>query len=150
MRYASSIRTLVLLGTGVLSISCYRSSALEPGGFENITSIVLRAWEDTRVGLPPLAVTRPDSVAIVLEFINTRRNNWTAAAATLPGNPLFAELRRDSQVVGRFGFIETSHGAGGYFITRDGSKDQLRPATAEEIAKFLLFFGITVEIRSDP
>jgi hypothetical protein len=111
---------------------------------------VLRAWEDTRVGLPPLAVTRQDSVAVVVDFINTRRTNWESAGAALPGNPLFAELRRGIAVVGRFGFIETSHGAGGYFIARDGDKDQLRPATAQEIATFLAFFGISVEIHSDP
>ncbi|MGH7713693.1 MAG: hypothetical protein ACREOG_20590 [Gemmatimonadaceae bacterium] len=146
-KFSRILRTVVVLGSCALSASCYRTSTLEPGGFENITSIVLRAWEDTRAGLPPLAVTRQDSVAIVMDFINTRRNNWTNADATLPGNPLFAELRRGSTVAGRFGFIEISHGQGGYFITRDGSKDQLRPATAEEIAKFLAFFGISVEIH---
>jgi hypothetical protein len=84
-----------------------------------------------------------------MDFINTRRTNWEAAGAALPGNPLFAELRRGTAVVGRFGFIETSHGAGGFFIARDGNRDQLRPATAQEIATFLAFFGITVEIRRD-
>ena len=141
---------LLVLGVSAISASCYSSSIAAPAAFEGITSIVLRAWEDTRPGLPPLAVTRQDSVAIVLEFINTRRSNWEKANAPLPGNPLFAELRRGSAVVGRFGFIEISHGAGGYFITRDGNRDQLRPATAQEIAAFLAFFGISVEIHADP
>lgn len=85
-----------------------------------------------------------------MDFINTRRTNWENARGDLPGIPLFAELRRGSAVVGRFGFIELVHGGGGYFITRDGSRDQLRRATADEIAKFLAFFGIGVVIHSDP
>jgi len=142
--------TLSLLGTCAIA-ACYASSVAEPAAaFGDVTSIVLRAWEDTRVGLPPLAVTRQDSVALVMDFINTRRTNWENARGDLPGIPLFAELRRGSAVVGRFGFIELVHGGGGYFITRDGSRDQLRPATAEEIARFLAFFGITVEIHSNP
>ncbi|MGQ0641506.1 MAG: hypothetical protein ACT4P6_12200 [Gemmatimonadaceae bacterium] len=150
MMYVRRIaRTFVVLGACVVGSSCYSSSIAAPDAFQGITSVVLRAWEDTRVGLPPLAVTRQDSVAIVVDFINTRRNNWEQADATLPGNPLFAELRRGSVVVGRFGFIEISHGAGGYFITRDGNKDQLRPATAQEIAVFLAFFGIGVQLTPD-
>jgi hypothetical protein len=139
-------RTSIVLGISLLGASCYSSSVTASAPFDDITSVVLRAWEDTRVGLPPLAVTRRDSVAIVVGFINTRRGNWEDADAALPGNPLFAELRRGSAVVGRFGFIELVHGGGGYFITRDGGRDQLRPATAEEIATFLAFFGISVEI----
>ncbi len=142
-------RTAALLGTSALT-ACYSSSVAEPAGFDDVTSIVLRAWEDTRVGLPPLAITREDSVALAMDFINTRRTNWENARGDLPGIPLFAELRRGSAVVGRFGFIELVHGGGGYFITRDGSRDQLRRATADEIAKFLAFFGIGVVIHSDP
>ena len=143
------VRTVVVLGTVAVSASCYSSSIAAPEAYDGITSVVLRAWEDTRVGLPPLAVTRQDSVDIVVDFINTRRTNWETADAALPGHPLFAELRRGNAVVGRFGFIEISHGAGGYFIARDGNKDQLRPATAQEITTFLAFFGISVEIRAD-
>jgi hypothetical protein len=144
------LRASALLGILVIP-GCYSSSVAEVDGFEDITSIVLRAWEDTRAGLPPLAVTRPDSVALVVHFINTRVMNWTTAdaAAPLPGNPLFAELRRGNAVVGKFGFIETAHGQGGYFITANGGRNQLRPATAAELATFLAFFGITVEIRSN-
>jgi hypothetical protein len=138
-------RTLVVLGTAGLA-ACSESSVTGPGDLDGITRIVLRAWEDTRAGLPPLAVTREDSVALVVNFINTRRDKWETVQGDLPGNPLFAELRRGNAVVSRFGFIEISHGAGGYFITTDGGKNQLRPATAEELASFLAFFGISVEI----
>lgn len=139
------IRTLVVLGMVAFS-GCYSSSIAAPEGLEDITSIVLRAWEDTRVGLPPLAVTRQDSVAIVMDFINTRRSGWENAPTNLPGNPLFAELRRGTVVASRFGFIELVHGGGGYFIADGTGKTQLRPASADEIAKFLAFFGISVRI----
>jgi len=138
-------RTLVVLGTAFIA-ACQSSSLTGPRVLDGITRIVLRAWEDTRPGLPPLAVTRQDSVALVVSFINARRDNWETAPAQLPGNPLFAELQRGTSVVSRFGFIETSHGAGGYFITSDGGRNQLRPASADELASFLAFFGIGVQI----
>lgn len=138
-------RTLVVLGTALLA-ACQESSITGPRALDGITRIVLRAWEDTRGGLPPLAVTREDSVALVVNFINTRRDKWETVQGDLPGIPLFAELHRGTPVVSRFGFIEISHGAGGYFITTDGGKNQLRPASAGELASFLAFFGISVEI----
>jgi hypothetical protein len=135
----------MVLGTAILA-ACAESSIAGPRELDGITQIVLRAWEDTRAGLPPLAVTREDSVALVVSFINARRDHWESVQGELPGNPLFAELRRGTAVVSRFGFIEVSHGAGGYFITTDGGKNQLRPASADELASFLAFFGISVEI----
>lgn len=136
--------TLAVLGTAVLT-ACSESSIVGPRALDGVTRIVLRAWEDTRVGLPPLAVTRGDSVTRVVNFINARRDKWQTVQ-DLPGNPLFAELHRGTAVVSRFGFIEVAHGFGGYFITTDGGKNQLRPATAEELASFLAFFGIRVEV----
>ena len=141
-------RTLVVLGTAGLA-ACAESSIAGPRELDGITRIVLRAWEDTRVGLPPLAVTREDSVALVVNFINARRDKWETVQGDLPGIPLFAELHRGTSVVSRFGFIEISHGAGGFFITTDGGRTQLRPASAEELASFLAFFGIGVQIIPD-
>ena len=141
-------RTLAVLGTAFIA-ACQTSSLTGPRALDGITRIVLRAWEDTRAGLPPLAVTRQDSVALVVSFINARRDNWETAPSQLPGNPLFAELQRGTAVVSRFGFIETSHGAGGFFITTDAGRTQLRPASAEELASFLAFFGIGVQIIAD-
>src|SRR5574341_1220428 len=111
--------TLVVLGIALIA-ACQSSSVTGPVPLNGITRIVLRAWEDTRRGLPPLAVTRSDSVAIVVSFINERRDKWVTAPGELPGNPLFAELQRGSTIVSRFGFIETSRITGGYFITSDG------------------------------
>lgn len=139
-----------LLGIVGIAVACVDSPPSGAPPLTDITSVVLRAWEDTRAGLPPLAVTRQDSVAIVLDFIATRSGGWQDAGASLPGTPLYAELRRGSTVASRFGFIETSHGAGGYFIRDAGSRSQLRAATAGEIAQFLAFFGISVEIRTTP
>ncbi|MEW5917796.1 MAG: hypothetical protein AB1762_15445, partial [Gemmatimonadota bacterium] len=83
-RFRRLLITSAVLGAPLFS-SCYSSSVADVDGFEDITSVVLRAWEDTRVGLPPLAVTRPDSVALVVHFINTRLMNWeTRADAALP------------------------------------------------------------------
>ncbi len=87
---------------------------------------------------------------MLVTAISTRRSNWENAPATLPGIALWAELRRGTAVASRFGFIELVHGGGGYFITDSGGKQQLRPATADELAMFLAFFGITVEISSGP
>ncbi len=126
--------------------SCVSSSLTGPGHFEGITKVVLRAWEDTRDGLPPLAVTRQDSVAQVVGFINTRRSGWEKAEGELPGHPLFAELHRGAPVVGRFGFISLRHAGPGYFITNDGGTSRLRGASAQEIATFLAFFGISVQV----
>jgi hypothetical protein len=53
-------------------------------------------------------------------------------------------------VVGRFGFISLRHAGPGYFITDDGGRTRLRPASAEEIATFLAFFGISVEVTPYP
>lgn len=108
-----NLRTLVVLtALGLSAGSCATSSLTAPERFQGITRIVLRAWEDTRVGLPPLA-----------------------------------ELFRGTPVVGRFGFISLRHGGPGYFITNDAGRAMLRPASAEEIAAFLAFFGITVKCR---
>ena len=123
---------------------------LQPPELDGITRIVLRAWEDTRAGLPPLAVEREDSVAVVVDFINARRNGWEDAPAELPGNPLFAELHRGTPVVARFGFISLQHNGPGYFITDDGGRARLRAASAQDIATFLAFFGISVEVTPYP
>lgn len=144
-------RTLAVVTALVLVAgSCATSSLTSPGHFQGITRIVLRAWEDTRVGLPPLAVTREDSVALVVDFINTRHSGWEDAESDLPGHPLFAELHRGAPVVGRFGFISLRHAGPGYFITDDGGRTRLRAASAAEISAFLAFFGITVEVTPYP
>lgn len=41
--------------------------------------------------------------------------------------------------------FEISDGGPGYFFTDYAGRTMLRPASAEEIAAFLAFFGVTVE-----
>ncbi len=139
---------LFVLGS-CLAAACGSSALTGPRSLDGITRVVLRAWEDTRRGLPPLAVTRSDSIAMFVSFVDARRDGWQNATGELPGRPLFAELERGTAVVSRFGFIEIVHGGGGYFITTDGGKNQLRPASATELAAFLAFFGIGVQIIPD-
>jgi hypothetical protein len=102
--------------------------------------IVLRAWEDVRAGLPPLAVTRADSIDRVMAFVRARANGWREVDQ-LPGNPLPAEFYQHNQMTLRFGILDMP-GDAGYFITWDGSRKLLRPATDDELWTFLGFFGI--------
>ena len=102
--------------------------------------IVLRAWEDTRVGLPPLAVTRADSIQTVMTFVRARADGWHEVDA-VPSNPLAAEFFQNGQVTMRFGIVDVP-GDSGYFITWDGSRKLLRPASDAELWTFLGFFGV--------
>lgn len=102
--------------------------------------IVLRAWEDVRVGMPPLAVTRADSIEKVMAFVRARTDGWHEVA-DLPGNPLPAEFYQNNQITLRFGILDMP-GDAGYFITWDGTRKLLRPATDDELWTFLGFFGI--------
>ncbi len=102
--------------------------------------IVLRAWEDTRVGLPPLAVTRSDSIETVMAFVRARADGWHEVK-DVPSNPLPAEFYQGNQVTLRFGIVDVP-GDSGFFITWDGSRKLLRPASDAELWTFLGFFGI--------
>ena len=102
--------------------------------------IVLRAWEDVRVGMPPLAVTRADSIEKVMAFVRARADGWHEVAE-LPGIALPAEFYQNNQITLRFGILDLP-GDAGYFITWDGSRKLLRPATDDELWTFLGFFGI--------
>jgi hypothetical protein len=102
--------------------------------------IVLRAWEDVRVGMPPLAVTRADSIDQVMAFVRARGDGWHEVDQ-LPGNPLPAEFYQNNRITMRFGILDVP-GDTGYFITWDGSRTLLRPASDAELWTFLGFFGI--------
>jgi hypothetical protein len=104
--------------------------------------IVLRAWEDTRVGLPPLAITRADSIDLVMAFVRSKADGWHVVDS-LPGNALPAEFYHDNQLTQRFGILDMP-GDSGYFVAWDGQRKLLRPASDAEWGKFLAFFGISV------
>ena len=104
--------------------------------------IVLRAWEETRVGLPPLAITRADSIDMVMAFVRSKADGWHAVDS-LPGNPLPAEFYHDNQVTQRFGVLDVP-GDSGYFVAWEGDRKLLRPASDAEWGKFIAFFGVNV------
>jgi hypothetical protein len=108
----------------------------------------LRAWEDTRRGLPPLRVMRPDSVASVVAWMDARRGGWTRVA-TLPGIALPVEFWRDGALVARVGVINTAHGEGGYLVTWDpanAARAATRPINAREFDTVMAFFGMSTVI----
>jgi hypothetical protein len=108
------------------------------------SKIVLKAWEDTRVGLPPLAITRADSIEAVIAFVRARSSGWIRTDS-LPGNPLPAEFYEQNRVTQRFGIVDLE-GDTGFFVTWQGSQALLRPATDAELLEFLGFFGIGVVV----
>lgn len=106
------------------------------------TRIVLRAWEDTRAGLPPLAVTRRDSVDLVVAFVRARSEGWQRANS-LPGIALPAEFYVGDRVAQRFGILDLP-GDTGFFVSWQGTQAHLRPASDVELGQFLAFFGVNV------
>ena len=111
----------------------------------SVDYVELRAWEDTRRGLPPLRIVRADSVAAFVSFVNERRGGWSEVAA-LDGIALPAELHRGSAVADRVGMMERSHGQGGHFVRWHDGKTWTRPATADELGQFMAYFGIGVVV----
>lgn len=108
----------------------------------------LRAWEDTRRGLPPLRVTRADSVASLVAWMDARRGGWTRVA-TLPGIALPVEFWRGGALVTKVGVINTAHGEGGYLVTWDpnnATRAATRPIDAREFAQVMAFFGMSTVI----
>ncbi len=106
------------------------------------TRIVLRAWEDARVGLPPLAVTRSDSIERVVAFVRARSDGWQRTNS-LPGVALPAEFYEGQRVAQRFGILDLP-GDSGFFVSWQGTEALLRPAKDAELLQFLAFFGINV------
>ena len=122
-----------------------------PGGpsigpaLADIAYAELRAWEDTRRGLPPLRVVRPDSVAALVAFMESRRaTGWTTVPGALPGIALPIEFWRDGALVARVGVINTAHGQGGYLVAWDNARAATRPISADEFQHLLAFFGMGV------
>lgn len=121
------------------------SAAIELPAIGAVDYAELRAWEDTRRGLPPLRIVRADSVSAFLAFVNERRGGWSAVAA-LEGIALPVELHRGSAVADRIGMLERAHGQGGHFVRWHDGRTWTRPATADELGQFMAYFGIGVVI----
>ena len=110
----------------------------------NVNAAVLHAWEDTRLGLPPLAVTRGDSLAALVQLLIVPRSLWYDTKASLPGIALPVHFMRGDSVVARAAFLEVTHDQGGFFLVTRGSTMLARQATARELSTFLSLFGIGV------
>jgi len=147
----ASFKRRVLCGVSIALAACGGSKAIPtenmPAGFAlpndaalPADRIVLRAWEDVRVGMPPLAITRADSIDKVMAFVRARSEGWHEVT-DLPGNPLPAEFYQNNHITLRFGILDLP-GDSGYFITWDGTRKLLRPASDAELWTFLGFFGI--------
>ena len=141
-----------LIACAALSIvavapACTSAVSAEPSApdLAGTTRIVLRAWEDTRAGLPPLAVTRADSVSRVVAFVRSKSDGWLTSGDSLPGRALPAEFYEADRLTARFGILDRE-GDGGFFVSWQGNSVSLRPATEAEMGEFLAFFGISVTV----
>lgn len=112
-----------------------------------VSHATLRAWEDTRTGLPPLTIVARDSLAELNSVLFAPGTGWFQTNGVLVGTPLSVEYYRNSTVAARAAMIEIAHDRGGYFLVWRGQEPIARKADAAEIASFLAMFGITVEYR---
>lgn len=100
------------------------------------------AWKETLGLAYPITLRGRDTVAALVRFIAPAGAEWAASSAQ--GSPIIAAFYAGDQVAGEYGFIETSHGQGGYFVLKQGSALFTRPATGADISRFMAFFGIGV------
>jgi hypothetical protein len=112
-----------------------------------VSHATLRAWEDTRVGLPPLSIASPDSLATLNGLLFAPSARWYETNGVLPGIPLPVEYYKGSALSARSAMVEIAHDQGGYFLVWRGAQQVARKADAAEIAAFLGMFGISVEYR---
>jgi hypothetical protein len=104
----------------------------------------LLAWKETLGPAYPLTIRGRDTVSALVRLIDPANPEWKQTA--VPGIALLAEFYAGDKAAGEYGFIETSHGQGGYFVSRTGSTVFSRRASANDIARFMAFFGVGVVI----
>ena len=127
---------------------CSDSSAPQPNASfveSSFDRIELHAWRETLGPAYPMTIARADSIATVVEFFAPSSAAWRDAAE-FPRTPMLAAFYEGDQLRTEYGFVETSHGQGGYLVNRTGTKIQTRPASADDIARFLSFFGMGVVV----
>jgi len=118
-----------------------------PAALQQIDRVSLLAYKETLGPQYPLTVSRPDSIALILEFFNASSAEWKQAAVA--GIPMLAGFYRAGQLESQRGFIETSHGAGGILLVQEGGRLYSRAASPTDIARFMSFFGLSVELHPD-
>lgn len=138
---------VVIVSALTLAVEGCRSSRLtEPVVLDNVDRIELHAWRETLGPSYPLTITGQDSIATVVDFVAPNDPAWRDADA-FPGLPILAGFYSGEELRGEYGFVETSHQQGGFLVNRARGRIRVRSATASDIARFLAFFDLSVEIR---
>jgi hypothetical protein len=136
-----AVSALVLVVGG-----CGSSQVTEPVALDNVDRIELHAWRETLGPSYPLTITGGDSIATVVNFLAPNDPAWRDAEV-FPGTPILAAFYSGEQVRAEYGFVETSHQQGGFLVNRASGRIRVRSATPSDIARFLAFFDLSVEIR---
>ena len=140
--FVVSLSALVLAVEG-----CSSSQLTEPMvALDTVDRIELHAWRETLGPSYPLTITGRDSIATVVGFFAQNDAAWRDRE-DFPGTPILAAFYSGAQLRGEYGFVETSHQQGGFLVNRAAGRIRVRSATANDIARFLAFFNLSVEIR---
>ena len=140
--FAAAVCALALVVPG-----CESPQPTQPVALDAVDRIELRAWRETLGPLYPLAITRSDSIAAVVAFFSPT-TGWRDARS-FPGTPILAAFLSGDRLVGEYGFVETSHQEGGFLVNRLDGRIRVRTASPADITRFLAFFGMSVEIRTN-
>jgi|SRR5687768_10540727 len=147
----SGFLVTVLSGCGASSKSPTDAAAERsdvPAALAQIDRVSLLAYKETLGPKYPLTVSRPDSIALILDFFDASAGEWKQQTAVV-GIPMLAGFYRGGQLESERGFIETSHGAGGILLVREAGKLYSRVASPADIARFMSFFGLSVEVHTN-
>jgi hypothetical protein len=112
----------------------------------DVDRIELHAWKDALGPAYPLTITSSDSIASIIRFFDPSAAAWRDTTA-FPGVPILAAFYADSSLLAEYGFVEISHGQGGYLVSRTGSRIRVRIASANDIDTFLAYFGLSVRLE---
>lgn len=104
----------------------------------------LLAWKEALGPSYPLTIRGRDTVSALVQLVAPSGATWTPNTTT--GNPMIAAFYTGNELSAEYGFIETSHGQGGVFVMRRDSTLYSRPASGNDISRFMAFFGIGVVV----
>ena len=138
----------VVAAVCALVLGCNSSPVTAPFVASSVDRIELRAWRETLGPAYPLTILRADSIATVVDFFAPNASSWRDATE-FPGTPILAAILEGDQLRTEFGFVETAHGQGGFLVNRTDRHIRVRTASADDITRFLAFFGLSVEIHRD-
>jgi hypothetical protein len=127
-------------------VACGAAQVVPPPSLDGVDGIKLLAWQDALGPAYPLTITGTDSIATVTRFFDPGAAQWRDTSA-FPGTPILAGFYAGNELRAEYGFVETSHGQGGYLVNRGGARIRLRAASPADITRFLAYFGLTVSIE---